>query len=66
MAKPPKGPKPEPHSFAMLYKGYPWAVCRHCGLVKLKNRISEWCASRDCNYKDLAPYKRWLTTGDVP
>lgn len=46
-------------------RGYHWRFCHHCGHVVLNNAISQWAASKDCNYKDLPAYKRWLKTGVI-
>ena len=46
---------------------YPWAICDHCGLVRLKNKISEWAAKQPCDtWKDSAEFKRFAKTGKLP
>lgn len=40
---------------------YPWAICDKCGLVRLKNKISQWAARQECgNYKHLPEFQRFL------
>jgi hypothetical protein len=31
----------------------PWPYCRHCGLVRLRNRASELAWKWGCNWKDI-------------
>ncbi len=46
----------EPHSWGNL-KGITWAICKYCGLLRLKNEFSEWCAKMGCNASDHPQYK---------
>ena len=48
--------KYEPHSWRKP-KRYPWLVCQHCGLVALKNHLTEWAIGKGCNYKDAVGHK---------
>jgi hypothetical protein len=38
----------EAHS-PVKVKQLPWPVCRHCGLVYLKNEFTRWCIGKGCN-----------------
>ena len=29
-------------------KGIPWTLCKHCGLVYLKNSLTQWCIAKGC------------------
>lgn len=49
-------------------KGVPWLVCRHCGLVYLRNALTQWCIDRGCDYSDDPGYRtaiRNLTGGNT-
>jgi len=41
-------------------KGLPWPVCIGCGLVRLRNPITEWCVRHGCNHEDRPEYKSVL------
>jgi hypothetical protein len=46
---------------------YPWAICDHCGLVRLKNAISAWAAKQSCGeYKDTPEFQKFIRTGKAP
>lgn len=30
--------------------------CTGCGLVRLRNKISDWCVDKGCNYSDHTAY----------
>lgn len=47
--------KMEPHKFTIKVLNY--QVCVHCGLVTLKNSLTEWAISKGCLYKDHPSYK---------
>lgn len=38
--KPPGALRLRPHSLEKRFKKLPWLVCRHCGLVALKNQAT--------------------------
>lgn len=38
-------------------KYVPWPVCR-CGLIYLKNTLTQWCVSKGCNYELHPDYAR--------
>lgn len=42
----------QPHSFNQ--KTYHWPMCSRCGLVRLKNQLTEWCVVKGCLF-DLHP-----------
>lgn len=44
------------HSFVPL-KGVGKQVCKFCGLIALKNKATEWCIEKGCNYDDHDQYK---------
>jgi len=39
----------ESHSIKMI-KRIPWPICKHCGLIFLKNKVSRWCVKNGCNH----------------
>lgn len=43
--------KYESHNF-ILMKGIGKHVCKRCGLVSLRNEISQWCVDKGCYYED--------------
>lgn len=43
------------HSFVPL-KGIGKSYCRNCGLVALRNPISDWCVEKGCEYKNHSQY----------
>lgn len=32
-------------------------VCKSCGLVMLRNRATDWCVERGCNFSDHVQYE---------
>lgn len=44
------------HTFKS-HKGFPWPVCSGCGLVRLKNALTEWCVRNGCNHTDHPGYR---------
>lgn len=36
-------------------------VCANCGLVALRNKASEWCVEKGCQYKLHASYQSSMT-----
>ena len=32
------------------------AICTGCGLLRLKNLLTEWCVMRGCDYQDHPQY----------
>lgn len=48
----------EPHSFNRKIKH--WNYCGHCGLVALKNSLTEWCIAKGCNFSYHPSYKHKL------
>jgi hypothetical protein len=44
----------EPHNFNRKLNH--WQYCSKCGLVALKNKLTEWCISKGCDYKDHPSY----------
>ena len=32
------------------------AICINCGLLRLRNALTDWCASKGCNYDDHPGY----------
>lgn len=41
-------------------KGFPWPVCKKCGLVYLKNQFTAWCIKMGCNNEDHSDYTKQL------
>jgi hypothetical protein len=41
MTKPPGALKLRPHSMTRRLKHFPWPVCKHCGLVGLRNKATK-------------------------
>jgi hypothetical protein len=51
----------EGHSFGPIrLKNYPWHICRNCGLVKLRNKLTQWCVKMGCNNEDHLQYSNEL------
>lgn len=47
--------KHEPHCFKSdrpVAKVLGRAVCINCGLLRLKNLLTEWCVSKGCNFDE--------------
>ncbi len=40
------------------YKNFPWLVCKHCGLVYLRNRFSQWAVRMGCNNRYHPNHKK--------
>lgn len=51
--------KLEPHSF-YLSKKLPWQRCKKCGLLSLRNELTEWCTRMGCNASDHPDYPNRL------
>jgi hypothetical protein len=52
------------HSFINISRYVSWPTyCRHCGLIPLKNDISQFCVRLGCDYELDGRYKLWLKTG---
>lgn len=47
----------EPHK-PIKRKQYSWPVCQWCGLLYLKNDITNWCIRKGCNASYHPDYKR--------
>lgn len=47
--------KLEPHVFVPMKK-IAWLRCKHCGLLTLKNALTEWCIRMGCNADDHPDY----------
>ncbi len=47
--------KMEPHHFAVV-KRIPWLRCKSCGLVTLRNALTEWATRMGCNASDHPEY----------
>lgn len=48
--------KMEPHIFTTFSKRLPYLVCKHCGLLSLRNELTEWCRRMGCNASDHPEY----------
>lgn len=44
-----------PHAWKAI-KGLPWPVCTGCGLLRLKNALTDWCVRHGCNHEDHPGY----------
>jgi len=42
------------------YKTIAYPVCLGCGLVRLRNPLTDWCVSKGCDYDDLPEYPKML------
>jgi hypothetical protein len=49
----------EAHSPTKL-KNTPWLYCKYCGLVYLRNPITNWCIKMGCNYRYHKDYQTML------
>jgi hypothetical protein len=45
-----------PHRFDKL-RFLPWFVCRNCGLVRMRNPATDWCAKMGCDHEWHPGYK---------
>lgn len=43
------------HSFTA--KSAHWSTCSRCGLVRLKNPLTEWCVKKGCYYDEHPSFK---------
>ncbi len=48
--------KYEAHRWGNI-KGISYAVCLHCGLVRLRNNFTEWCIKMGCDNRNSPQYK---------
>lgn len=49
--------KYEGHQF-YLDKHIGKQVCWQCGLIGLRNKATDWCVAKGCNYKDDPSYQK--------
>ncbi len=63
--------KQEPHSFQPV-KRLPYQVCTGCGLVRLRNPLTDWCVRYGCNHAEHPGFRAAVralccdtTTGDA-
>ena len=55
-----RGYRMVPHQFHSS-KRTPWLLwCRICGLVRLKNEITDWCAAHGCWHDEHPGYRQAL------
>ncbi len=47
--------KMDPHHFGVMRR-LPWLRCKHCGLLTLRNPLTEWCIRMGCNANDHPEY----------
>lgn len=47
--------KLEPHAFVPAKK-LAWLRCKKCGLLTLRNQLTEWCERMGCNASDHPEY----------
>lgn len=45
----------EPHAFVPSKK-LAWLRCKHCGLLTLRNELTDWAIRMGCNAKDHPDY----------
>lgn len=38
-------------------KTMPWNLCNGCGLVRLRNALTDWCARHGCDYDEHPGYR---------
>ena len=48
----------EAHTFVKMYRSLPWLVCKHCGLLLLRNDFTQWCVSKGCLHEYHPGYKK--------
>jgi len=36
---------------------FPWLICATCGLVRLKNALTDWCVRHGCDHAEHPQYK---------
>jgi hypothetical protein len=53
--------KNEPHNFNYHLTGTAYRYCVHCGLVAMRNELSQWAIKQGCNYKDHPSYSSKLS-----
>lgn len=53
--------KMEGHSWVSSKK-LPWPYCKRCKLLKLRNRLTDWCVKHGCNSADHPGYKSAVKT----
>jgi hypothetical protein len=57
--------KMDPHNLKRM-KRFPWLVCAKCGLVSLRNSITEWSIRFGCNASDHPGYRAALAKSSRP
>ena len=50
-----------PHTFTQP-KRLPWSVCTGCGLIRLRNALTDWCVRQGCNHADHPGYAAAVAT----
>lgn len=49
---------PQPHAFNRRVRCIPWVICSRCGLIKLNNPFTDWCARTGCNHDEHPEYQK--------
>lgn len=52
--------KTEPHHLAP-FRGLPWRVCKKCGLVTLRNQLTDFALQHGCEWESHPKYE-WART----
>ena len=50
----------DPHKPRKLTKTIPWLYCPKCGLLYLRNSITQWCIKMGCDHEYHPQYKKML------
>jgi hypothetical protein len=48
----------EPHKFENPKNRFYKPVCFRCGLMKLNNKLTDWCVKQGCNHDEHPEYKQ--------
>lgn len=51
--------KYQPHTFIVM-KGVGKQICKSCGLMALRNDITNWCINKGCYAEDHPEYQKTL------
>ena len=57
--------KYESHS-PVKYKQLSWMVCANCGLIYIRNEITQWALKKGCNHTEHPEYGGMLKKCSIP
>lgn len=48
------------HQWRPFIRRWQIPCCRYCGLLRLQNRLTEWCIRKGCDYEEHPEYLKMV------